>query len=100
MFDLEAAILNAARSKKPGALAAFQAVRKRALVVMSTPGPRRGRALTEPQLQELIRAEIRDRKDAIEFLAPTSDDYLLNKEIISVLSNQLGRAERPRRGRR
>jgi hypothetical protein len=100
LFDLDEAIVNAARTRNRAALTAYKALRKRARIAMARPGGRRGRALNDRELYELMRMEIRERKDSNEFIPPSNDEYLLNREVIAVLTAQLSRVGPTRRRER
>ncbi len=98
MFDVDSAIINAAKARNRAALTAFRSLKRRIEVVLATPGTDPKRKLSDGEIRGLMRAEIRVRKDFNEFVPPSSDEYQKNRDVISVLTNRVqrgtGRARR------
>lgn len=94
MFDVEQAIVNAAKARNRAALAAFRALKLKMELATARPGGLPAWVLSEKDVRNLMRAEIRERKEFNEFVPPSSDDYQKNQEIIAVLTARLGRSSR------
>jgi len=89
MIDLEAAILEARKSRNAVALQAYQALKTKALVKQKEAGRTAGQPLAEEELVALVRREVKERAEANEFLAPDHPEHALNREIIAVLERHL-----------
>ena len=66
--------------------------------MLSLPGTDPNRELSDGEIRELMRAEIRVRRDFNEYVAPSSDEYQRNRGVISVLNDRVQRGSRRGRG--
>ncbi len=99
MFDVDSAIINAAKARNRAAVAAFRALKQSIDVVLALPGTDPKRELSDGEIRDLMRAEIRRRREFNEFVPPSSDEYQRNREVISVLNDRVQRGNRPTRRR-
>ncbi len=96
MIDLDSAITEAMRAHDAAALAGYRAVKTKAAVKMAEPGRAAdARALSEEEMHALIRREIKERKEANEYLKAGDPEHAANARIAELLEAHLPAALSP-----
>ncbi len=97
MIDLDAAIQDALRAHDAPALAGYRALKTKAAVKLAEPGRAQGepgaqgerKPLSEEEMFALIRREVKERKEANEYLQAGDPEHAVNARIETLLQAHL-----------
>ncbi len=91
MLDVDAAIRESLKARDHAALTGYRSLKAKIATRLSEAG-REQKSLSEPELEALIRREVKERRESNEFLRPGQPAYEENARIIAVLEAHLPRA--------
>jgi len=89
MIDIDAKIKEAMKAKDSLGLSAYRSLKTKAMLKLNEAGRGPSKPLTEEELGQVIKREVRERHEANEFLKPGDAAFEENKGIVALLEGLL-----------